>query len=352
MSGPDPAVATARRAVRDFLAAPGRAALLGGGELYVAVSGGADSLALTEAAAHAGHRLGLRVCALVVDHGLQPGAAEVAATAAATARELGADDARVLTATVSGRGGPEAAARKARYGALRRALAGRDSLVLLGHTRDDQAETVLLGLGRGSGPRSVAGMRSLDPPWGRPLLDVPRQVTRDACAALGVEPWTDPHNSDPRFTRVRLRTEVLPLLEDVLSGGVAGALARTAAQLREDADALDALAAELLDRARSGTELDVEVLAPAAPALRRRALRGWLLAGGVLELTDPHLRAVDALVGEWRGQGEVWLPGGFAAHRARGRLCLTPSFTPNARETRQVDAPESHAQGSRQDRGD
>ncbi|PRX50527.1 tRNA(Ile)-lysidine synthase [Prauserella shujinwangii] len=327
MSRPDPAVATVRRAVREFLGTvdPFPA------ELYVAVSGGADSLALTEAAVHAAHRMGGRVTALVVDHGLQPDSARVAEGAARSARELGAADARVLTTTVAGPGGPEAAARKARYAALRAAAGEPDPLVLLGHTRDDQAETVLLGLGRGSGPRSIAGMRPLDPPWGRPLLGVPRAVTRAACAALGVEPWTDPHNADPRFTRVRLRTEVLPLLEDVLSGGVAGALARTATQLREDDDALDTLAGELLDRVRSGDDLAVGLLEPAPAALRRRVLRHWLLSGGVPELTDPHLRSVDALVGDWRGQGGVWLPGNFVASRVHGRLCLA-RVAPGTRE--------------------
>ncbi|HEV2777991.1 MAG TPA: ATP-binding protein, partial [Actinophytocola sp.] len=220
-------------------------------------------------------------------------------------------------------GGLEAAARRARYAALRGAAPAR-ALVLLGHTRDDQAETVLLGLGRGSGPRSIAGMRPLDPPWGRPFLDLPRTTTGAACAALGLTPWDDPHNADPRFTRVRLRLEVLPLLEDVLQGGVAAALARTAAQLREDADALDALAAELFERARAGSELDVPALAPAPAALRRRVLRIWLREAEVTELTDAHLRSVDALIGEWRGQGGVWLPGGLEAGRAHGRLRVTP----------------------------
>ncbi|MEU6643273.1 tRNA lysidine(34) synthetase TilS [Saccharomonospora sp. NPDC046836] len=316
------ALTVTRRAVRDFLTE--RAGQLGDGEVFVGVSGGADSLALTEATAHVGQRLGLRVTALVVDHGLQPGSAEVAVQAAATARKLGAADARVLQVTVAGPGGPEAAARKARYAALRGALPAAGGLVLLGHTRDDQAETVLLGLGRGSGPRSVAGMRPFDPPWGRPLLGVPRTVTREACAELGVEPWLDPHNADRRYTRVRLREEVLPLLEDVLAGGVAAALARTAAQLREDAEALDTLAGQLLDRARTGRELDVAVLTPAAPALRRRVLRRWLLDAGVTELTDSHLRSVDALVGNWRGQGGVWLPGNFEARRSRGKLCVEP----------------------------
>jgi tRNA(Ile)-lysidine synthase len=312
----DHAVALTRRAVRRLLEGSG-AVELRGGRVAVAVSGGADSLALAAAAEHVGHRLGLTVHGLIVDHGLQAGSARVAADAAKQLHGLGLDGVDVLTVTVDGPGGPEAAARRARYAALRTSAG---SLILLGHTRDDQAETVLLGLGRGSGARSIAGMRALDPPWARPFLDVPRETTVRACAVLGLEAWSDPHNTDPRYTRVRIRHEVLPLLEDVLNNGVAEALARTAAQIREDTDALDAIAAELLDAAREGAELEVKVLAPQPKALRRRAIRGWLLAAGVPELTDAHLRAVDALIGEWRGQGGVWLPGGLEASRAHGRL--------------------------------
>ncbi|WP_167109161.1 tRNA lysidine(34) synthetase TilS [Amycolatopsis granulosa] len=316
MTGPHPAVAAARRAVRKLLArCPGVPAV------DVAVSGGADSLALTEAAVFTGRRLGLPVRALVVDHGLQAGSARVAAEAAEVARKLGVDAAEVLTVEATGPGGPEAAARNARYAALR---AHHRGIVLLGHTRDDQAETVLLGLGRGSGPRSIAGMRALDLPWGRPLLDLPRSATRAACQALGLTPWEDPHNSDPRFTRVRLRTEVLPLLEDVLHGGVAAALARTAAQLREDVEALDALAAGFLDR---HGEPDIAALSPLPASLRRRILRAWLTAGGARDLTDAHLRSVDALVGDWRGQGGVWLPGGLVVTRTHGRLAMNPPET-------------------------
>jgi tRNA(Ile)-lysidine synthase len=313
----DKAVAAVRRAVRAFLDA-----VEAPPELCVAVSGGADSLALAEATAYVGHHRGHRVRALVVDHGLQEGSAKIARDAAAAAKSLGADDAEVRRTDVTGPGGPEAAARKARY----RALAGHD-LVLLGHTLDDQAETVLLGLGRGSGPRSVAGMRPHDPPWGRPLLAVPRATTRAACAGLGVEPWDDPHNAESRFTRVRLRTEVLPLLEDVLNGGVAGALARTAAQLREDSEALDTMADMIFTRAGGSEGLEAGVLAAEPAAIRRRVIRRWLLQSGVRELTDAHLRAVDDLVARWRGQGGVWLPGNLEARRAHGRLCVTSQPT-------------------------
>ncbi|WP_245719927.1 tRNA lysidine(34) synthetase TilS [Nocardia uniformis] len=312
-----PAALETRRAVRDWLGtyAPN-------GVVAVGLSGGADSLALTAAAVvEAG-----AVDALVVDHGLQGGSAVVAAEAAATALRLGCRSARVLTVEVSGSGGMEAAARRARYAALDRARDGRP--VLLGHTLDDQAETVLLGLARGSGSRSIQGMAAFADPWGRPLLGVRRAVTRQLCADLGVTPYDDPHNSSAEFTRVRLRAEVLPLLEEVLGGGVAAALARTAAQLREDGEVLDVLARNLLASACDGNGLLVETLATAEPALRRRTIRAWLLAGGAKALTDKHLRAVDALVTDWRGQGGVAVGGGssgirLVAGREHGRLVLS-----------------------------
>lgn len=313
--GPDPAVTEVRGAVRSFLAAH-----VAGGVVAVACSGGPDSLALAAATVHCGARADIDVHGLVVDHGLQPGSDRVAGATAESLRVMGATTVTVREVTVDGAGGPEAAARTARYAALRSA-APAGALVLLGHTRDDQAETVLLGLGRGSGPRSIAGMRECDPPWGRPLLTVSRSTTVAACAALGLEPWSDPHNCDPRFRRVRLRAEVLPLLEDVLAGGVAAALARTAAQLREDLDVLDDGAAALLAsaRCRDGT-VDVTVLEPAPPALRRRALRSWLHSAGVSDLSDAQLRATDDFIGRWRGQGPAALPGNFVVRRAHDRL--------------------------------
>ena len=270
-------------------------------EWCVALSGGPDSLALTAAAAPT-----RPTTALIVDHGLQPGSAEVAEVARRQALELGCVDARLLRVRVGTEGGPEGAARTARYAALQQARDGAP--VLLAHTLDDQAETVLLGLGRGSGPRSIAGMRPADPPWFRPLLDVRRRTTHQVCAETGLAAWEDPHNSDRRFTRVRLRTEVLPVLEDVLGGGVAEALARTASALREDTEALDALAADAtavaLPVSRHGG-LAVAAIADLPTALRRRVIRTWLLTGGAVGLTDLQIRAVDALVSAWRGQGGV-----------------------------------------------
>jgi len=332
LTGPRPvtddSVPVVRAAIRRLLQHAMARGHLCHGDVAIGVSGGADSLALAAGTVYVARRLGLRTHGLVVDHQLQEGSGEVARTTASVLHDLALDRVSVLPVTVDGSGGLEAAARRARYAALLAARPAPDALVLLGHTRDDQAETVLLGLGRGSGPRSIAGMRPLDPPWARPLLDVPRATTVAACARLGLRPWSDPHNADPRFTRVRLRTEVLPLLEDVLAGGVAEALARTAAQLRDDCAALDDWATRVLTEAercpesgaQAGPELVVDVLVDVPAAVRRRALRRWLLAAGARELTDLQLRAVDDLVGTWRGQGGVWLPGGLVARRAHGRL--------------------------------
>ncbi|WP_280343100.1 tRNA lysidine(34) synthetase TilS [Nocardia neocaledoniensis] len=309
-----PAVLAVRRGVRDWVAARGRRV-----PVVVGLSGGADSLALVAAAVvEAG-----AVTAVVVDHQLQGGSGEVAAGAAAQALALGCVDAVVVPVEVGRDGGAEAAARAARYAALESVRAGRP--VLLGHTLDDQAETVLLGLARGSGGRSIHGMAAWNEPWGRPLLGVRRAQTRQMCVDLGIEPWEDPHNLDPAYTRVRVRTEVLPLLEDVLGGGVAQALARTADQLRDDGEVLDALTTDLLRAARSHRDsgpadsdrptLSIEILTTAPAALRRRTIRAWLAEQGVGGLLNAHLQAIDELVSDWRGQGGVAVAGGGRDHR-------------------------------------
>lgn len=395
--GPDPAVAAIRRAVRLALAALGGSTdgswsdgpwfdassfdpSSGGpgvGELserdrplLVALSGGPDSVALAAATAFVADRDARSAGAVVVDHGLQDGSDVIAARAAALAYELGLDPVQVVrvdVATGPAAGGPEAAARAARYRVLDAAAAATDRLVLLGHTRDDQAETVLLGLGRGSGPRSIAGMRRREGRYLRPFLDIDRATTERACVALGLPVWQDPHNLDPSFRRVRLRREVLPLLEDVLGGGVAAALARTADQLRADVDALDLLArepnagerntvdhsaaghrnagdrsaqehsaADHMDRDRSAgdgstgdgsaheprAELDVAELRSQPEALRARVLRGWAVAHGAGPLTAAHLSALTALAtmdGGREGR-QAHLPGGYVAVRRSGRL--------------------------------
>jgi tRNA(Ile)-lysidine synthase len=320
--GPPQAVAELRTAVRPGLRTGARPVL-------VACSGGADSVALAAALAFEARDAGVRVGGVTVDHDLQRGSADRAERTAVLLRDLGLDPVVVLRVSVGADGGPEGAARSARYDALAAAAAEHGARIALGHTLDDQAETVLLGLGRGSGPRSVAGMVEDRPPYWRPLLAVRRGTTRRACADQGLPVWDDPWNDDPAYTRVRLRTEVLPLLEEVLGGGVAPALARTAALLREDLDALDDLAAGQLARlAAEGGGADGGLPAPELAqlpaALRRRVLRGWLRASGVPDLQAVHLGAVDALLTRWRGQGRVDLPGGAGVVRASGRLAFLP----------------------------
>ncbi len=317
MVGPPRAVAALRSAVRPGLRRSPQPVL-------VACSGGADSVALAAALAFEARDAEVRVGGVTVDHGLQPGSADRAERTAALLRDLRLDPVIVLRVSVGPDGGPEGAARSARYDALAAAAEEHGARIALGHTLDDQAETVLLGLGRGSGPRSVAGMVEHRPPYWRPLLGVRRATTRAACADQGLPVWEDPWNDDPAYTRARLRAEVLPLLEDVLAGGVAEALARTAEQLREDTDLLDTLAADLLGTARAGDGLDCAVLAAAAVALRRRAVRAWLAERAVTGLTAEHLGAADRLVTGKRDGSGVALPGGCELHRAHGRLDVLP----------------------------
>lgn len=304
-------------------------------------------MALAAALAFESRSAGVPVGAVTVDHGLQPGSAQRAERTAQLLRGLALDPVLVRRVAVGADGGPEGAARAARYGALAAVATDLGARVALGHTLDDQAETVLLGLGRGSGPRSVAGMvaeRTTDGVrWWRPLLGVRRATAREACADQGLPVWDDPWNADPAYTRARLRGEVLPLMEEVLGGGVASALARTAELLRDDLDALDELAAAQLARLAGGDGLGTSELAGLPAALRRRVLRGWLRSAGVPDVQAVHLRAVEALVTAWRGQGRVDLPGGAGALRMSGRLVLSP---PVVRGPRPEDAPhtreESH----------
>jgi len=304
-----PAVADVRRAVRASFAG-----LATGDLVLVALSGGADSLALAAATAFEAPRAGLTAGAVVVDHGLQPGSAEVAEAAAAQASALGLAPVVVRRVDVGGEGGPEAAAREARYAALTAVAAETGAVaVLLGHTLDDQAETVLLGLARGSGPTSLQGMDAVSGRWRRPLLAVRREATRASCADLGLEPWDDPHNDDPAYARVRVRTTVLPVLERELGPGVAEALVRTAAQLREDSEALDHFAEEqaeeVADHAEAGISLDVRSLAANPAALRQRLIRLAVESEFALTLSRAQTLEVARLVTDWHGQGAVSLPG-------------------------------------------
>ncbi|MGN8027173.1 tRNA lysidine(34) synthetase TilS [Microbacterium sp. 22242] len=319
-----PAVAEVRLAVRAALTAlPDPPAAV-----IVALSGGADSLALAAATAFEARAAGIRTLSVTVDHGLQEGSDRIAADAAAAAQSLGID-ARVQRVTVAASAdGPEADARVARYAALRAVAQAENAPVLLGHTLDDQAETVLLGLSRGSGAASLQGMAPVRADddgvrWVRPLLAVRRATTRAACAASGLGAWDDPHNADPRYLRVRVRERVLPVLEAELGPGIAEALARTAEQLREDAEAFDEIIHEtiedIVEHAEAGISVSAAALAANPAALRNRIIRLVVQSEFGVGLTRRQTLEVARLVTDWSGQGPIDLPGCTAARRG-GRI--------------------------------
>lgn len=323
-----PSVAAVRLAVRRTTTD------IGPGEtVVVACSGGADSLALLAATVFEGARPSWQVVGATVDHGLQEDSARHADRVAAQMRALGVAESVTARVTVEAPGmGPEAAAREARYAVLSQ-VAERFSAraVLLGHTLDDQAETVLLGLARGSGARALSGMRRAFEVYRRPLLDVTRTDTETACLAEGIEFWTDPHNSDPRFTRPRVRTRVLPMLEDELGPGVSANLARTADLLRADTAYLDDVAATRLQEAREPGGLSVAALAAMADAIRTRVLRLAALEAGAVssELFHAHVAEMDRLVTDWHGQKWVELPGHLRVRRSNGLLSLERTPPPD-----------------------
>ena len=348
--GPHPAVAAVRRAVRF-----GLAGLEPGEKVLVACSGGADSLALAAALAFEAPKTGLLAGGVTIDHGLQTGSAARARRVTEVMTALGLRPALSIAVTVEPRAGhggsspwsaaapggsaypgPEGAARNARYAALEQAAETTGAtLVLLGHTLDDQAETVLLGLARGSGARSLAGMAPSSGRYLRPLLRIRRDQTRAVCAAMGLDPWDDPQNHDPALTRARVRGQLMPALAEVLGPGVPEALARTADLLRADADVLDGIAAA--DAGRLGGPAAAREqgwpardLAELPPAVRYRLLRLAALAAGCPAgaLSQRHVERMDELVTSWHGQRWADLPGGVRCERRYGRLLFTRTGAP------------------------
>ncbi|MER5887454.1 tRNA lysidine(34) synthetase TilS [Streptomyces sp. NPDC001941] len=333
--GPHPAVAAIRLAVRRVLhdvlnehqtepRATDEPPLV-----LVACSGGADSMALASALAFEARKLAVRAGAVTVDHGLQEGSDLRAAEVAARLTAMNLDPVEAVAVTVGREGGPEAAARDARYAALDEAcerLGAR--AVLLGHTRDDQAETVLLGLARGSGIRSLSGMAAVSGTrrrYRRPFLELDRHTARKACLVQHLPVWDDPMNADPAYTRSRLRHEGLPALEKALGKGVVEALARTAQLSRDDADALDSWAADADATVRDERGLlECAKLYALPTAVRRRVLRRAVIAEGspAGSLFARHIEEVDKLITGWRGQGTINLPGRVEARRQGGRLVI------------------------------
>lgn len=298
---------------------------LPGDVVIVACSGGADSLALAFALAKEAEKIALRVIGVTIDHQLQANSGIQARRVERQLASMGVPT-EIMQVTVDRTDGMEASARRARYQALEEAANKlRAVKIFLGHTRDDQAETVLLGLARGSGTRSLSGMAPIMGKYVRPLLGITREATLAACFEAKLAPWDDPHNQDRQYLRVRVRLDALPALERSIGPGVAAALARSAALLRDDADALDGWASREFSE-RNPESMEISSLAGLPRAVRTRLIRAGIYACGAPagSVGADHVAAVESLITSWHGQGEVSLPGGVKARRISGRLSLLP----------------------------
>ena len=294
-------------------------------KVCIGVSGGADSLALAIVAKLEAADLNLDLVAVIVDHGLQENSADVAATTKKKLEAIGYSDIFVGKANVLVTDGIEASARRARYLVFQQALETYGAKVfLLGHTKNDQAEGVLLGLARGSGTKSLSGMAEISGPFIRPFLNVDRSTTQTACDESGIEYWNDPHNLNTEFTRVRVRESILPLIEKEIGPGIIDALSRSAKILREDATALDEWAERVFAEVNP-TDIEISHLADLPIAVRSRVLRLAIYAAGAPtgSISATHLAPIEAFVSDWRGQGHTSLPGGVKVCRISGRLSLS-----------------------------
>lgn len=281
------------------------------GRLALAVSGGADSSALAVLAAAAG----FAATVYHVDHGLRPGSPAEADRVRALAEDLGFAFVGLAVEVPAG-ANLEARARQARYGVL---PAG----VLTGHTMDDLAETVLLNVLRGA---ALDGLAPMTGPYAhgrvtRPLLALRRRDTEAVCAAWGVEPVQDPTNGDGRYTRNRVRTELLPLIADIAQRDPVPVLARQAGLLGADADYLDRLAAPL-------DPTDARALRSAPEPLARRALRAFVRSGD--EGHPPSEAELERVMQVVRGERVACeLGGGRRLRRSAGRLELSAPPRPD-----------------------
>ena len=305
-----------RQAVRPYLANAS-------GVILIGVSGGADSMALCAAALAEGS--GKRIIPVVVDHGLQKNSAHIAELVCDRLKKMGFKEVFSSKAHVELRDGLEASARRARYKVFEQAIETFGAqFFLLGHNKNDQAESVLLGLARGSGTRSLSGMAEQNGIYVRPFLDLSREVIESACKEVNLEIWSDPHNENLEFKRVLIRRESLPKLESDLGPGVIDSLARSARIMREDADALDDWAEKVINEI-GVNNLDVAKLAELPKAVRSRVLRRAIYAAGAPSgsISAEHLKPVESLITAWEGQGECSLPGGVKVLRISGRISLS-----------------------------
>ena len=314
------AVPAVRNAVRPWLEK-----FEAGDKVLVAVSGGADSLALAHALSVEAKLLAVSVVGVSVDHQLQK---ESARQAENVVKQLSGMDLKcvVKKVQVEIKDGLEASARSARYKAINEVAQSENAVaVFLGHTQDDQAETVLLGLARGSGTRSLSGMAAHSGILIRPLLGLTRETTQSYCEQSVLKFWEDPHNQDSQFARVRVRTEAIPVLEKTIGPGISEALARSSQLLREDADALDSWAQHEAMKLNLA-DLECAHLEAMPKAIRTRVLRMAIYAQGAPSgsVTAEHVSVIEALITAWSGQGAANLPGGVKVERISGRLSLSP----------------------------
>ena len=311
-----PALWQIRKAVKPWLNDSAQPVLFG-------CSGGADSMAL--AVALFMESSNTKVIPIVIDHGLQEGSAQITSQTIERLKQIGFTQVESARAQVTMTDGLEASARRARYQLFNQFIETyQPKYFLLAHTLNDQAENVLLGLARGSGARSLSGMAVKNNIFVRPLLKISREVTTAACSEARIEIWSDPHNEDLRFTRVRVRKNLLPIIEDNLGPGITEALVRSADLLRDDADALDGFAAEYFNQA-DPFNLDVKELERLPKAITTRVLRLAIYKAGAPagSLTAEHIAAAQALISDWHGQKEVSLPGNVKLLRNSGRITLS-----------------------------
>ena len=311
-----PALWQIRKAVKPWLNDSAQPVLFG-------CSGGADSMAL--AVALFMESSNTKVIPIVIDHGLQEGSAQITSQTIERLKQIGFTQVESARAQVTMTDGLEASARRARYQLFNQFIETyQPKYFLLAHTLNDQAENVLLGLARGSGARSLSGMAVKNNIFVRPLLKISRELTTAACSEAGIEIWSDPHNEDLRFTRVRVRKNLLPIIEDNLGPGITEALVRSADLLRDDADALDGFAAEYFNQA-DPFNLDVKELERLPKAITTRVLRLAIYKAGAPagSLSAEHIAAAQALISDWHGQKEVSLPGNVKLLRNSGRITLS-----------------------------
>lgn len=285
--------------------------------IFVACSGGADSLALAWTSQVVTKRLGLKLIAVIIDHQLFQDSSKVALDAKLKCESFGIEKVIIKKVNVEeDKEGLESAARKARYDAIEELVIEYNAkAVLLAHTQDDQAETMLMRLTRGSGAKSLSAMKEISGKYLRPFLHIRKKELMESLKAKGLTFWEDPANTDFKFLRAKVRHQLIPKLIEVLGDSAIEALDRTSDLLKEDNEALDLIAEQNFKNLNR--ELKVNELAKLPSAVRKRIIKIAALEAGVIPgpFSYEHIEAIDALVTKWRGQGNIDLPGFIQASR-------------------------------------